>query len=110
AWRQRPPSEPGFDPPSGVGGEREREKGAREGEPTIAHHAREERVGGEARREKDDRAEQTVARLDRGPPEEQPAERGAEHREARRVELELRVAAPPVGVPVGGPQWRRQGA
>ena len=84
ACRQRSPSEPGLDSSSEVGGEREREEGPGQREPPVAHHAHEERVGRETRREEDDRAEQAIdssrPRAARG------AARGARRRASRSPE------------------------
>src|SRR5262249_56002196 len=101
ARRERGPSEADLDAATEVPRERQREEGCWQGEPPVFEHAREESVGRDARGQEDDRAEEPVHRLDRRTPEENDPDRCAQDRESRRVELELRIATPPVGIPGG---------
>ena len=110
ACREHAPPEPGLHPTSQVRGQDERQERGRQREPPIADHASEEDVSRDAGGQEDDAAQEAIDRLDRRLPEERRPDRGPQECEAGRVELELRVTAPPVGVPVRGPRDGRQRA
>ena len=101
--RESAPAEAFLDPGPQPGRERERQERGRQREPRVVDDAPHEPERAEGREQQRDPAEQLVDRLRRELPQAEETERGAGEDEARRVELEFGVAAPPVGVPVGGP-------
>src|SRR5207302_5922387 len=84
----------------------ERHEGAGQREPGARQPSREAEERGDAGSQEDNPEEQLVDRRRREKPERQVVEPRPQVDEAGRIELELRVAGPPVGVP--GP--RRQAA
>ena len=108
--RETSPSKPGLHAPPEVSGEREREERPGQGQPPVTQHAREEHVGRDSRGEEDDRAQEAVHGLDGRSPEQHRPQGSSHERDPGGIELELRVPAPPVGIPVRGPGGRGQGA
>ena len=81
------------------GGQRQRDERGRQRQPAAARHARERQEGRQPRREVRHPDERLIGSRDRQHGEGRAVEERSRVREARRVELQLGIARPPVRVP-----------
>ena len=92
------PPHPFFHAAPRAGRERERQEGAGQGEPGAPEHARQEKIGADAGKQKGDPEEQLIGRREVERAQRRVVERRAGIGEAWRIELQLGVARPPGGI------------